>query len=38
VELPATETAIFRLGDRVRVEVSTDTVVLLPAEDSGQME
>lgn len=37
VELPATETAIFRLGDRVRVEVSSDTVVLLPAEDSGQM-
>ncbi len=31
VELPAIETAIFRLGDRVRVEVSSDTVVLLPA-------
>ena len=30
VELPAGETAIFRLGDRVRVEVSSDTVVLLP--------
>lgn len=33
VELPAIETAIFRLGDRVRVEVSNDTVVLLPASD-----
>jgi ABC-type Fe3+/spermidine/putrescine transport system ATPase subunit len=32
VELPAVETAIFRLGDRVRVEVSSDTVVLLPIE------
>jgi ABC-type Fe3+/spermidine/putrescine transport system ATPase subunit len=31
VELPATATAIYRLGDRVRVEVSTETVVLLPA-------
>jgi ABC-type Fe3+/spermidine/putrescine transport system ATPase subunit len=31
VELPAIETTIFRLGDRVRVEVSSDTVVLLPA-------
>jgi spermidine/putrescine transport system ATP-binding protein len=31
VELPAIETAVFRLGDRVRVEVSSDTVVLLPA-------
>jgi ABC-type Fe3+/spermidine/putrescine transport system ATPase subunit len=31
VELPAIETAIFRLGDGVRVEVSSDTVVLLPA-------
>ena len=30
VDLPATEMAIFRLGDRVRVEVSSDTVVLLP--------
>jgi ABC-type Fe3+/spermidine/putrescine transport system ATPase subunit len=33
VEVPAAgERAIFRLGDRVRVEVSSDTVVLLPAE------
>jgi ABC-type Fe3+/spermidine/putrescine transport system ATPase subunit len=32
VELPAIETTIFRLGDRVRVEVSSDTVVLLPAD------
>lgn len=32
VELPAVETAIFRVGDRVRVEVSSDTVVLLPAD------
>jgi ABC-type Fe3+/spermidine/putrescine transport system ATPase subunit len=31
VELPATETAIFRLGDRVRIEITSDTVVLLPA-------
>jgi ABC-type Fe3+/spermidine/putrescine transport system ATPase subunit len=31
VELPAIDTAVFRLGDRVRVEVSSDTVVLLPA-------
>ena len=30
VDLPAGEMAIFRLGDRVRVEVSSDTVVLLP--------
>jgi ABC-type Fe3+/spermidine/putrescine transport system ATPase subunit len=30
VELPAVETAIFRLADRVRVEISSDTVVLLP--------
>lgn len=35
VELPATETAIFRLGDRVRVEVTSDTVVLLPATDGA---
>jgi ABC-type Fe3+/spermidine/putrescine transport system ATPase subunit len=35
VELPAIETAIFRLGDRVRVEVSSDTVVLLPADQSS---
>jgi len=33
VELPATDTAIFRVGDRVRVEVSSDTVVLLPSDD-----
>jgi ABC-type Fe3+/spermidine/putrescine transport system ATPase subunit len=33
VELPAGDMAIFRLGDRVRVEVSSDTVVLLPEED-----
>jgi ABC-type Fe3+/spermidine/putrescine transport system ATPase subunit len=33
VELPAIETTIFRLGDRVRVEVSSDTVVLLPVDD-----
>jgi hypothetical protein len=32
VELPTIETAVFRLGDQVRVEVSSDTVVLLPAE------
>jgi len=32
VELPsAGESRIFRLGDRVRVEVSSDTVVLVPA-------
>jgi ABC-type Fe3+/spermidine/putrescine transport system ATPase subunit len=31
VELPAAgETRIFRLGDRVRVEISTETVVLIP--------
>jgi ABC-type Fe3+/spermidine/putrescine transport system ATPase subunit len=31
VELPAAgETRIFRLGDQVRVELSTDTVVLIP--------
>jgi len=34
-ELPATETSIFRVGDRVRVEVSSDTVVLLPADDAA---
>ncbi|MGH7331346.1 MAG: ABC transporter ATP-binding protein [Candidatus Rokuibacteriota bacterium] len=33
VELPAVETRIFRLGDRVRLEISSDTVVLLPAEN-----
>ncbi len=32
VELPAIETRIFRLGDRVRLEISSDTVVLLPAD------
>ncbi|HEV8641623.1 MAG TPA: ABC transporter ATP-binding protein [Methylomirabilota bacterium] len=32
VELPATEIALFRVGDRVRVEVSSDTVVLLSAD------
>jgi putative spermidine/putrescine transport system ATP-binding protein len=31
VDVPAIETVIFRLGDRVRVEISSDTVVLLPA-------
>jgi len=30
VELPAGETSHFRLGDRVRVEISSDMVVLLP--------
>jgi len=31
VEIPSTgDTRIFRLGDRVRVEVSSDTVVLVP--------
>jgi ABC-type Fe3+/spermidine/putrescine transport system ATPase subunit len=30
VELPAGEMSIFRLGDRIRVEISSDTVVLLP--------
>jgi ABC-type Fe3+/spermidine/putrescine transport system ATPase subunit len=30
VELPVGDMAIFRLGDRVRVEISSDTVVLLP--------
>ena len=30
VELPAGETSLFRLGDRVRVETANDTVVLLP--------
>ena len=33
VELAAGETSIFRLGDRVRVEISSETVVLLPADD-----
>jgi ABC-type Fe3+/spermidine/putrescine transport system ATPase subunit len=32
VELPAAgETRIFRLGDQVRVEISTETVILIPA-------
>ena len=31
VEVPSTgDTRIFRLGDRVRVEVSSETVVLVP--------
>jgi hypothetical protein len=31
VEVPSTgETRIYRLGDRVRVEVSSETVVLVP--------
>jgi ABC-type Fe3+/spermidine/putrescine transport system ATPase subunit len=33
VELPAGELAIFRTNDRVRIEVSSDTVVLLAAEE-----
>ncbi len=33
VELPGADVAVFRMGDRVRVEVSSDTVVLLPAGD-----
>jgi ABC-type Fe3+/spermidine/putrescine transport system ATPase subunit len=32
VELSAGELSLFRLGDRVRVEISSETVVLLPAE------
>lgn len=32
VELPAGELAIFRVGERVRIEFTSDTVVLLPAE------
>ncbi len=32
VELPAGEMAIFRMGDRVRIAISSDTVVLLPAD------
>jgi ABC-type Fe3+/spermidine/putrescine transport system ATPase subunit len=36
VEVPSTgETRIFRLGDRVRVEVSSDTVVLIPVSGGG---
>jgi hypothetical protein len=31
VELPAaSEERVFRLGDRVRVEISSETVVLVP--------
>lgn len=32
VELPAVETAVFRLDDRVRIAISSDTVVLLPTD------
>jgi ABC-type Fe3+/spermidine/putrescine transport system ATPase subunit len=32
VELPAGEGAVFRVGERVRVEFTSDTVVLLPAD------
>jgi ABC-type Fe3+/spermidine/putrescine transport system ATPase subunit len=32
VELAASETSVFRLADPVRVELSSETVVLLPAE------
>jgi len=36
VEVPSLdEGRIFRLGDRVRVEVSSDTVVLIPVPDEG---
>ena len=35
VELPAAgETRIFRLGDQVRVEISTETVILIPDHDN----
>jgi ABC-type Fe3+/spermidine/putrescine transport system ATPase subunit len=34
VELPAGELSVFRLGDRVRVEISRDTAILLPHEDT----
>jgi ABC-type Fe3+/spermidine/putrescine transport system ATPase subunit len=33
VEVPAGDTSIFRLADPVRVEISSDTAVLLPAEE-----
>ncbi|MBI4246426.1 MAG: ABC transporter ATP-binding protein [Candidatus Rokubacteria bacterium] len=33
VELPAGEVAIYRVGERVRIEFTSDTVVLLPATD-----
>jgi ABC-type Fe3+/spermidine/putrescine transport system ATPase subunit len=32
VELPAGDPSVFRLGDRVRVEISSDSVVLLPVD------
>ena len=35
VELAAGDTSLFRLGDRVRVEISSDTVVLLPSDDAA---
>jgi ABC-type Fe3+/spermidine/putrescine transport system ATPase subunit len=35
VELAAGETSLFRLGDRVRVEISSETVVLLSAEEGN---
>ena len=35
VELTAGETSIFRLGDRVRVEITSDIAVLLPATDAA---
>jgi len=35
VDLPAGELPVFRLGDRVRVEISSDTAVLLPAVDDA---
>jgi hypothetical protein len=36
VEVPSLdEGRIFRLGDHVRVEVSSDTVVLIPVPDEG---
>jgi ABC-type Fe3+/spermidine/putrescine transport system ATPase subunit len=35
VERTAGDTPIFRLGDRVRVEITGDTVVLLPADDAA---
>jgi putative spermidine/putrescine transport system ATP-binding protein len=37
VELTAGETSFFRLGDRVRVEINSDTVVLLPTDDAAPM-
>src|SRR5262245_40829669 len=32
VELPAGDTSLYRMGDRVRIEISSDTVVLLPSD------